>query len=585
MKDAKWMPVLLCFLFHATAHADWWDDLVAEAQVHVVRTQECVFNQDIAIELKKGQALELKCAPNVHAIARFIVYYYYDTTITGTTEPVIRCDAWFETGATSGGGSRVSSDGAMRQAGDTDCVAITRWRVVGDHIQVQFRASDDIEFIHERYRTWTAQGLRFSKSFGDRRFVPAIELSETERLAGFARLWSEVRYNFAFFDQVPEVDWDRILIEYIPQVQAAKADVAYYKVLQRCIALLRDGHTGVWGPSDEPSYELPIRVEAVQNQAVVVQVCPIEGIPEHRLQAQLRTADVRIGDIVTHVDGRPVPEILSADIYPYISASTHQGLDRQAYPRLLKGENGSMVRLGITRLDGSRDEVTLTCARYPYPRQSNEFACRTLTGDVVYVNLNSFGSDQVVKDFDAAYECVMAAQGLILDVRRNGGGSSSHGYAILSRLIDKDVPASHWRSPRHVAAHKAWGREEQWQEGDHGTIRPHETMHYSGPVVVLAGPDTASAAEDFVVAFQTSRRGHVIGQKTNGSTGQPLVIELPGGGEARICTKRDTYPDGREFVGIGCIPDIEIGPTRQDVASGRDIVLEKAVEWLHAQRN
>ena len=53
-------------------------------------------------------------------------------------------------------------------------------------------------------------------------------------------------------------------------------------------------------------------------------------------------------------------------------------------------------------------------------------------------------------------------------------------------------------------------------------------------------------------------------------------------GGARICTKRDTYPDGREFVGIGVIPDIEIEPTRQDIAEGRDVVLEKALEVLNS---
>ena len=83
-----------------------------------------------------------------------------------------------------------------------------------------------------------------------------------------------------------------------------------------------------------------------------------------------------------------------------------------------------------------------------------------------------------------------------------------------------------------------------------------------------------------MVAFQTSGRGKVIGQKTNGSTGQPLRVQLPGGGSARICTKRDTYPDGRDFVGIGCVPDIEIEPTRHDIAAGRDPVLEKAIEIL-----
>jgi len=56
-----------------------------------------------------------------------------------------------------------------------------------------------------------------------------------------------------------------------------------------------------------------------------------------------------------------------------------------------------------------------------------------------------------------------------------------------------------------------------------------------------------------------------------------------GGGGARICTKWDTYPDGREFVGIGCIPNVEVNPTRADIAAGRDVVLEKARAVLREQ--
>jgi carboxyl-terminal processing protease len=75
-------------------------------------------------------------------------------------------------------------------------------------------------------------------------------------------------------------------------------------------------------------------------------------------------------------------------------------------------------------------------------------------------------------------------------------------------------------------------------------------------------------------------RATTIGQRSFASTGQPLPIDLPGGGSARICTKKDTYPDGRVFVGVGIVPQIEINPTVDDYLKGRDKVVEKAVEVL-----
>jgi C-terminal processing protease CtpA/Prc len=80
----------------------------------------------------------------------------------------------------------------------------------------------------------------------------------------------------------------------------------------------------------------------------------------------------------------------------------------------------------------------------------------------------------------------------------------------------------------------------------------------------------------------------LVGQRTNGSTGQPLLVELPGGVTARICTKWDSYPDGREFVGVGVIPDVEVYPTQREIADGlwadgRDPVLDRGLEVLRTQ--
>ena len=558
------------------------DDLVAEEKRNVIARQDYALNTDVTVTLKNGQSIQLDCSSNPHGIEKFIIYYY-QTPLEDKSQDIIRADAHFEDGHVSGGGSRTSSEGALRQADYTMCLMITQWHADGDKISVEFRASDDLQYNHDIRRRWSSEGRHFSKMYKDWRLIPPVEMSEAERIAGFARLWSEVKYNFAFFDQVPEIDWDQTLIEYIPKVQAAKTSLDYYKVLRRCIALLKDGHTGVWGPSDEPKCELPIQVQAVRNQAVIVQVFPIDKIKSDELKDELLAAKFKPGDVITHIDGQSVQQILAEEIYPFISASTSQSLDLKAYPKLFLGDYGTKVLLDVVGLDGAKRKVTLTRGRYRFSRKPNNFECKELDDGIVYVNLPGFGSDNVVKEFDKAFDKIKEGKGLILDVRLNTGGSTRNGYAILSRLVDKSVPGSHWKTRKYIAAYRAWGRDEQWQEGDHGTIEPHKTEHYGGPVVVLTGPRTGSAAEDFVVAFQTSERGKVIGQKTRGSTGQPLTIKLPGGGGARICTKWDTYPDGREFVGIGVIPDIENEPTREDIAEERDVVLEKALEVLSSK--
>ncbi|WP_456427486.1 S41 family peptidase [Rhodocaloribacter sp.] len=103
------------------------------------------------------------------------------------------------------------------------------------------------------------------------------------------------------------------------------------------------------------------------------------------------------------------------------------------------------------------------------------------------------------------------------------------------------------------------------------------------PTVVLTSWMTASAAEDFLIYLDGASHITLMGEPTFGSTGQPLFLDLPGGGSARIVTKRDTYPDGRDFVGYGIRPDIPVAPSVEDIRTGRDAVLERALAFLRSE--
>jgi len=176
-------------------------------------------------------------------------------------------------------------------------------------------------------------------------------------------------------------------------------------------------------------------------------------------------------------------------------------------------------------------------------------------------------------------------RGMILDVRYNSGGNSDYGYKIISHLIDQPVETARWKTRKYLPAYASWGLPEEWHEGSMGTIDPSEGNHYLGPLVLLVGPLTASAAEDFVLPLDYSNRAMLIGSKTAGGTGNPITVSLPGGGVFMVCAKKDYYPDGKEFVGYGIEPDISVQSSQQDVYENRDRVMEKAIEvlqnWKH----
>jgi carboxyl-terminal processing protease len=552
----------------------------AESAKPAAATRPYGFNTDVKLTLEKNSEIHLTCPPNRHDITEYVLYYRAPTD----GEELAGVRAVFTDGrCTECGIRREAWEGILQQARYTACLGIVKWQLRDGRLEVDFCATDDLERCHREYRQYRLEGKRYRAQYQDGRLVCPVELPETQRLAGFARFWSEVKFNFPFFEKVPEVNWDQVLVDYLPQVQQAKTDVEYYRVLRRCVALLKDNHTSVWGPTDEAPCRPPVEIRPVEGKAVVARVCPADSIKDAGRNAELLAAALKPGEEITHIDGRPVPRILAEDIYPYIAASTPQGLDLDAYPRLAKGENGTQTTLRIRDLRGKERDVSLTRGYYDFRKEKGPFL-RELKDGVVLVRLDSFGSNWGVKQFEGAFDKVLGAKGLVLDVRDNGGGNSAFGDAILSMLIDRPIKGFRWKTRQYLPMFRATEKAELWFEGSPGTVEPSAGRHYQGPVVVLTGPATGSAAEDFVVVFQASGRGKVVGQRTNGSTGQIMTFDLPGGGGFRVCTKWCSYPDGREFVGIGVIPDVEVAPTRQDIADGRDAVLEMALHVLGTQK-
>jgi len=437
--------------------------------------------------------------------------------------------------------------------------------------------------------------------------LPGEELTATQRVGAFVHFWSEVKYNFAFFDQVPDLDWDKILYQYLPEVMRKQTTVEYYRLLQKICALLKDGHTNITPPScvgksfDRPKIEL----RNVKRHAIVTNVGKsLENV-------------LALGSEVIAVDGVATKIYLQNKIFPYISSSTDHILWDWGIRDLLKGSGGTEVTITFRTLEGksdkfkvarnskTQDEKWIRAKKRQWQR--SEF--KWLENEIACVALNTFADKTIVEDFEKYLPDLQECRGLVIDIRKNPGGSSGNGYEIIKHLTDRPLLGSKWKTREHRAAFKAWGKfyselaphelnnlsdEESelsekavlyykgmvWHEGDPDTIQPQQGDKITVPIVVLIGHVTGSAAEDFLIALDSIERATFVGQKTNGSTGQPLTFNLPGGGSARVCTKRDTYPDGREFVGYGISPHVYVEPTVEDILKDRDIVLEKAIEIL-----
>lgn len=402
-------------------------------------------------------------------------------------------------------------------------------------------------------------------------------ISEDEKVAGLSKLWSEAKYNFAYFDHIPDVDWDKLYLDYLPKIRATRSTVDYYRTLKEFCAQLHDGHTDV-GASD------PILIDSVARRPPIWAVLVEDKVMVQEVASDsLQQTGIRPGLEVMTIDGMPVKDYADRFVRPYQSGSTVQNVDVQTYIyNLLRGPKNKPITVGFRSPDGKTFSRILPRTGYSKLKPMPDFWFSILPGNVAYVQLNSFDNSKALDGFKAAFDSIAASNALILDVRRNGGGDSGYGLNVLSYLTDKTMKTGSYSARLYSPLRRARGEGVAFEpvDSDNSDWLANGKKLYTKPVVVLTSGQTFSAAEDFAVAFDVMKRGTIIGEPTGGSTGQPLTFALPGGVTARVCTKRDMYPDGTEWNAKGIKPQVLVKPTVADWKAGRDTVLEAALAHL-----
>jgi C-terminal processing protease CtpA/Prc len=406
----------------------------------------------------------------------------------------------------------------------------------------------------------------------------AEQLSEDQRIAGLSKLWSEVKYNFVYTDTLKELDWDAIYLKFLPRVKAAPNTLEYYKVLMEMAALLKDGHTGVTPPG--PLFAVGFTVPPFKTRLIEGKVIITDVIDE-----ALRKQGLLPGVEITRINQEPVKEWSFKNTAPYASASTPQDLESRMFIyQFLVGSKAEKPLIELRNAEGKTWSVEIE--RISFGQRNKDFArtqafsWKLLPGNIAYVALNSFGDDTAAKEYLKNFEEISKAKAIIFDVRSNGGGNSTVGYQVLATITDKDFATSRAETRDYKPSYRAWGRKENNFVFDANRQSANPQLQFKGQVIVLTSAQTYSAAEDFTVAFDTMKRGTIIGEATGGSTGQPLMIDLPGGGSARICTKKDSYADGKPFVGVGIQPNMVVRPSLVDFRANRDTVLEAALRHI-----
>jgi carboxyl-terminal processing protease len=380
-----------------------------------------------------------------------------------------------------------------------------------------------------------------------------------------------VKRYFAHWEGLPpEFDWDARFADYIKEALAAPDRRSFSIATMRLFASLENGHSSFSDRllDDEPT--LPFHARPIEGKWTVTASWIAELSP---------------GDVIVTIDGTPI-DLWVAPLRAIVAQSDARATDRVL---LLQGRAlwPQRVRLGLA--SGkivSVDRAAPRGERRPVPKPY-EVETTVRTDGVVVIRIPSFDDPKFESAAVAAVKAHAGAPLILFDVRGNGGGNTPSD--LLTTIMDNPYAGTIVNTPMTIAENDAQASFSDDPAPPRVMIRygPERSQPITdairGPMAVLMDGGCGSACEDFVIRFQSGKRGPLLGEASFGSTGQPYFVQWPQWKMwMRISTKREYLPDGRPLEGVGVTPDIAVPQHIADLSAKGDPWFERAVAAIRA---
>jgi len=388
------------------------------------------------------------------------------------------------------------------------------------------------------------------------------KLSLEDRIVLASGIYSAIPMYFGHMAGVPNLDLDREYRAYVNLVLKSDSRRDFDMATMEFIAKLGNGHTwfGDWW------------LRNTLGQSLGFYAHPIDG---EWTVTETQVPDLRVGSKVTAIDGEPI-EAFYARNAKYLFASDEHWRRRQLF------ESPYLFPLRFKlQLSDRRDISVVRTAPFAFHGTEFKESRLTMNGDIPVVVVPSFANPAIESSAIEHIKNVRKAQALVLDLRGNHGGSSA--IMLLQALMTRPYHSWAESTPAGVALFQSWG-----VIGSRPALAWGSTLQfprdpiYSGPLFILVDDGCYSACEDFVQPFRDNGRAKIIGERTAGSSGQAYIKDFGNGMALGLSVRRETFPDGRPFEGMGIIPDIEVHLSASDTLAGRDPVMAQALALAKA---
>jgi C-terminal processing protease CtpA/Prc len=357
------------------------------------------------------------------------------------------------------------------------------------------------------------------------------------------------------------LDWDARFREYETKLKSAASVGAGQMVVAEFLDGLNDSHTYFAPPHQSYDLDYGYVMNLVGDEAFVTHVRPGTDA----------AAKLKPGDRVVSINAYDIDR---------------DGYSKMEYILNLLAPRSS-TELVVRNTAGIERTVTVTSAVHPRRvvhvltngneiggvdiQQQNDFTWMKqrrveITDALIWKMPAFFGDDG---EIDGLFALARKHAALILDLRGNPGGRVTTLTRMVGNVFERDVPIGTRKARADAKGVGAIAR------GGNA---------YAGKVIVLIDSASASAAEIFARVIQLEQRGTVIGDRSAGAVMEALQYQFAVGNDnlrpyAISVTDADLImKDGKSLERMGVTPDERLLPTAQDLATGRDVVLARALQ-------
>ncbi|OFY51789.1 MAG: hypothetical protein A2W85_09005 [Bacteroidetes bacterium GWF2_41_31] len=467
-----------------------------------------------------------------------------------------------------------------------------------DSITFQLHNRDTIRFVVILNQTDTA----FTEIVGVHDLPN--KMTDDQKIYTLSLFWSEAKYNFANYDLLG-FSWDSLYQATIPKALNTKNDYEFSRLLSSFAARLNDGHSQFLNTGKFSIYcdYAPLSLVSVEENIYIKSY-------RETLKNQLE-----LGAKIVKIEGKHTKQYMEEEVLPYISASTEAnkwmigtssfpyGLKSQPLTLTFRNSMGEDKTVQIERNGESTRYDNEGREKYQFmgakPKYTDNLDLTFTDDSIALLTVTRFyPEEETIEQIEQIMPQLLKANGLVVDIRYNGGGSTRVAYSLIQRIIKQNYflgLAGETRKSDAVYKAMGFGYDEYkpyyennvFRQEEADTIRIEDTIkRIQCPVVILIGEYTFSAAEDFLIMlYEIQDRPQLIGVPTGGSTGAPLMVEdLSGDIIARICTRRCKFPySGKPFIIFGIQPDITLYPTITQILNNQDVVMDKGIEVVRAK--